>query len=267
MGLTYFYLAAQFEDKYATYKRRFANMLPLKKDLKLVRQLHQKKFRTEHGLFFVEGKKMTEEAIGSAFELVALYTTDDSFVEKHKHAFRITAKEMEMMSALSNASQHLVVLKQPTHKAQLLKENVILVLDGIADPGNMGTIMRTADWFGIKSIVCTSDSVEVYNPKVVQSTMGSIFRMKVVYESMVDLKEFLKQSDFHAIGADMQGKNLFDYSFPKKVAIVLGSESHGLRSEMRELLNDYITIKGAEAAESLNASVAAGIIMAEWFRK
>lgn len=242
-------------------------MLPLKKDIKLVRQLHQKKFRAEHGLFFVEGKKMTEEAIGSGYALVALYTTDDAFVEKHKHAFRITSKEMEMMSALSNASQHLAVLKQPVIKAPTITENMILVLDGIADPGNMGTIMRTADWFGISTIVCTADCVEIYNPKVVQSTMGSIFRLKVVYESMEGIKDILQQNNFKAVGADMHGKNLFEYTFPQNSAIVMGSESHGLRAEMRLLLNDYITIKGTEETESLNASVAAGIIMAEWFRK
>lgn len=242
-------------------------MLPLKKDLKLVRQLHQKKFRVEHRLFIAEGKKMVEEAMASDFKLVALYTTDNAFAVQHSTAMVVTTREMEMMSALSNSSQHLAVLQQKIFSLNDLPESLLLVLDGIADPGNMGTIIRTADWFGISTILCTDDCVDIYNPKVVQSTMGSIFRLKVMSAPLDEIRSILIKNEYHTTGADLQGTELFQYTFQKKTALVIGSESHGIRKEMKAHLNDCITIPGSGNAESLNASVAAGIIMAAWKRQ
>ncbi len=239
-------------------------MLPLKKDIKLVRQLHQKKFRVEHRLFIAEGKKMVEEAMASDFKLVALYTTDEAFATEHSTAMDVTTREMEMMSALATSSQHLAVLQQKIFSINDLSESLLLVLDGVADPGNMGTIIRTADWFGISTILCTDDCVDIYNPKVVQSTMGSIFRLKVISAPQDEIRSILIKNEYHTTGADLQGTQLFQYSFQQKTALVIGSESHGIRKEMKALLHDRITIPGSGNAESLNASVAAGIIMAAW---
>ncbi len=229
-----------------------------------MRQLHQKKFRNEHRLFIVEGKKMVEEAISSTYLVKSLYSTDEKFVLQHHNCSLITEREMNSISLLSSASQHLAVVHQSQMSTDEINDNFILVLDGIADPGNLGTIIRTADWFGFATIICSDDCVDLHNPKVVQSTMGSIFRMRILYQSHHEVKSTLSVNNFQIIGADLNGKNLFQYAFPNKTAMVIGSESHGIREAMQAILDDKITIVKSGKAESLNASVAAGIICAEW---
>jgi TrmH family RNA methyltransferase len=262
------YIAAQFrlENKYNI--ALFSKMLPLKKDIKLVRSLQQKKFRNEHNLFVVEGKKMVDEALSSRFKLHSLYSTDAEYhTDKCNHVNR---KEMEMMSSLSTASPYLAVLHKPSNTTQwpVATDNAVVVLDGIADPGNMGTILRTAEWFGLNQVFCTDDCVELYNPKVVQSTMGSLFRVHVHYASAEEIIAYLKENQYKPSGADMQGTSLYDYQFSTKEAIIIGSESHGIRATMRSALaNNYITIPKQGDAESLNASIATSIILSELFRQ
>lgn len=242
-------------------------MIPLKKDLKLVRTLQQKKFRKEHGLFIVEGKKMVEEAIGSSFSLHSLYTTDNAF--RTQKAILVNSKEMDMMSALHTPSDYLAVLHQKEDSLGKIEKpnSTVLLLDGIADPGNMGTILRSAEWFGIHTIFCTEDSVDLYNPKTVQSTMGSLFRVQVIYSTPKEIAVYLKENGYRLTGADMQGAPLYDFDFKQKDAIVIGSESHGIRPDMRSAIDSFITIPAGGKAESLNASVAASIILSEVFRK
>ncbi len=242
-------------------------MLPLKKDIKLVRSLHQKKFRNLNGLFLVEGLKMVEEAILSDFAVHSLYSTNESFCNLHSDCMKVTAKEMEQMTALSSPSAHLAVLHQKNQSIANSSGETIIVLDGISDPGNLGTILRTAEWFGVESIFCTPACVELYNPKVVQSTMGSLFRMKVIYAEITSMVEWLKSKDFVLIGAEMNGTNHFDFSFPQKNALVIGSESHGISDELNQHLKASITIQGKGRTESLNASIATSILLAELFRQ
>ncbi len=242
-------------------------MVPLKKDIKLVRSLQQKKFRNEHHLFVVEGRKMVEEALQSSFRLHSLYSTEMLFHPEKD--IPTNNKEMQMMSSLSTPSPYLAVLfkKENPLPAPTDLQQTVLILDGIADPGNMGTILRTAEWFGITHVFCTDDCVELYNPKTVQSTMGSLFRVNTVYASPQEIIDYLASNGFRLCGADMQGISLYEYSFQQKEAIVIGSESHGIRAEMRSGIDDnYITIPRKGNAESLNASVAASIILAEVFR-
>lgn len=241
-------------------------MLPFKKDLKLVKSLQQKKYRREHRLFVVEGKKMVEEALHSDFEVFAVYSTDEAWCTAHKGALPVSAREMGQMTALSSPSAHLAVLRMKEETVPFCRDEFLVALDGIQDPGNMGTIIRTADWFGIRTVLASSDSVELYNPKTIQSTMGSIYRMNVHSVELPIVLRELRDKDYRIIGADLRGENVFISSFPEvKSVLVIGSESHGIRPDITSLLTDTFFIPGDGGAESLNAAVAAGILMARKF--
>jgi TrmH family RNA methyltransferase len=236
----------------------------LKKDLKWVRSLQQKKFRSEYNCFVVEGRKGVEEGLKSSFVLLSAYTTDAEWAAAHDQAIVVSAREMEQMTGLSSPSSHLAVFQQHAFLPEWQAISSVLVLDGIADPGNMGTIIRTAEWFGIDCIVCTPDCVELFNPKVVQATMGSVFRMGVAMLTEDQIRQDLEANEFYVIAADLQGTHIYTFDFNQKVAIVIGSESHGVRPAMRSLVNEFVTIPGKGPAESLNASVAAAVFMSQW---
>jgi TrmH family RNA methyltransferase len=239
-------------------------IIALKKDIKWVRSLQQKKFRNESGCFGVEGRKGVEEGLQSFFKLHSLYTTDADWAATNKQAIAVSAKEMEQMSGLATPSAHLAVFHQHEQTPDWNNASTVLVLDGIADPGNMGTIIRTAEWFGINTILCTQDCVELYNPKVVQATMGSVFRMCVTAVSDDALQQLLKSNDYYVVAADLKGTNIYTFDFNQKTAIIIGSESHGVRPAMRSLVQEFVTIPGSGRAESLNASVAATVFMSQW---
>lgn len=247
---------AQFQSK----------MLPIKKDIKLVKSLSQKKFRNDLGLFLVEGKKMVEEALRSDFEIHSLYSTDEEWIIKHPYGMHVSKKEMEQISALSSPSSHLIVLKQSEIGLKQPVSGLQLFLDGVSDPGNLGTIIRTAEWFGVNSIICSEDCVEVFNPKVVQSTMGSLFRVRVIYTDLPSYSEKFIADGGVLFGADLAGENALQEKFSIKSALVIGSESHGIRPNMHRLISKKLFIPGNGKAESLNAAIAASILMAQWFR-
>lgn len=234
--------------------------------MKFLRSLHQKKFRNEAGLFIVEGRKMVEEAIKSNFKIHSIYTTDKDWNGGYPDTIAIGSKEMDSLSTLNTPAGYLAVVFQPESKEIVASDDFIFVLDGINDPGNLGTIIRTADWFGVKTLLCTADTVEVYNPKVVQSTMGSIFNVNVHYQTTQFITDWCSRNGYVLTGADMTGQDLFEISFPKKTAMVIGSESHGLRQEIKGSIGQFIHIPGKGKAESLNAAVAASIMVSQWFR-
>lgn len=238
-----------------------------KNTIKQVASLRQQKFRKELGLFVVEGRKIVEELLRSRFTVKALYATE-ACLDHFPQAETITKVQMAQMSGQDTPPGILAVVNIPKAQALSPSPRFILALDGIANPGNMGTIIRTAEWFGIRDIVCSPDCVEVWNPKVIQATMGSIFRANIVE---ADLSQFLpeQQRQGKAIyGALLEGENLFEMKDCKDGVIVIGSESHGIRKEVLPYLSHPITIPrvGASQTESLNASVAAAIIMAELTR-
>lgn len=241
-------------------------MLPFKKDIRFVKSLHMKKFRMQEKLFIVEGRKMVLEAIAVGHGVHSIYTTDDDFAAKHENTFLVNAREMEQMSSFSSPSPYLAVLSQRNHNGEALTGHDLLVLDGISDPGNFGTIMRTAEWFGISQLVCTGDCVELYNPKVVQASMGSILRMNAVYLNEEKIITLLQSANYEMVGAALGGAPLFQHVFERKTAVVIGSESHGIRPVIKNAMNVILGIPGSGHAESLNASVAAGIFLAELFR-
>ena len=236
----------------------------MKKDIKWVRALQQKKFRNESGCFVVEGRKGVEEGLKSSHVLHSVYTADADWASAHAQSIVVNTREMEQMSGLNTPSSHLAVFEQRAYVPDWQKTSSLLILDGIADPGNMGTIIRSAEWFGINCIVCTPDCVELYNPKVVQATMGSVFRMGVAMLTEEQIRRDLEANEFYVIAADLQGTNIYSFDFNQKVAMVIGSESHGVRPAMRSLINEFVTIPGNGAAESLNASVAAAVFMSQW---
>ena len=239
-----------------------------KNTVKFIQSLKQQKFRNEHQLFVVEGRKMVEELLHSDLETAQLFATERYLSEHRLQDDRletVTEVQMAQMSGQDTPPGVLAVVRIPKRDLPSKDESgMVLALDGIANPGNMGTIIRTAEWFGIKQIVCSEDCVESWNPKVIQATMGSIFRMKVVN---TDLERYLVQAKANGkaiFGALLDGENLFKKTSWEDGIIVIGSESHGIRSNVLPLITHPITIPRAEGSvtESLNASMATGIILA-----
>lgn len=241
-----------------------------KNTVKQVASLKMQKYRKETGLFVVEGRKMVEELLHSDFTMESLYATE-TFIAQHPHfvaAETVSESQMAQMSSHDTPSGLLAVARIPTGTRLSDSAPLVLALDGIANPGNMGTIIRTAEWFGINDIACSPDCVELWNPKVIQATMGSVFRIRLIYKDLPSFLNEKRQQGKAIMGALLEGKNLFEQRDKAQGVIVIGSESHGIRPEVLPYLTHPITIPRASgsATESLNAAVAAAIIMAELTR-
>lgn len=238
-----------------------------KNTIKLVRSLQQKKFRDELGLFVAEGEKCVEE-LKKSFSLVHLFDRDNA-----------TEREIEQMSGLRTPQGTIAVFrKQDLAQTPPLSceegQEVMLVLDGVQDPGNLGTIIRTADWFGISRIVCSEDTCDCYNPKVVQATMGSLARVKVHY---TDLQQWLTvQRSSHCnppaaiYGTMLEGNNIYEEHLHKPCIIVMGNEGNGISAQVRALVTHPVSIpsfRQGDHAESLNVSIATAITLSEFMRR
>ena len=233
-----------------------------KKWLKLVKSLHQKKYRNEHQLFFVEGKKGIEELLAAHFELEKLFVYEEFYHQFQQISTEIiTPSELKTISALKNPNGFLGVFKKPKSK-DISTNDWILALDDVRDPGNLGTIIRLCDWFGISDIVCSETTVDMFNPKVVQATMGSISRVNVLYTSLPD---FLSKSDMPIYGAYMEGIPVNQETFPQSGILVMGNEGNGISQKVEQLVKHEITIPqyGHSSAESLNVAMATGILLNE----
>ena len=239
-----------------------------KNEIKQVASLRQQKFRKSLGLFVVEGRKMTEELLRSPFKTEALYATA-ACLDLFPQATPVSEMQMAQMSGQDTPPGILAVVKIPERQQLSAHPRFILALDGIANPGNMGTLIRTAEWFGIRDIVCSTDCVEIWNPKVIQATMGSVFRNNVLEAELADFLDLQRQAGKAIYGALLEGENLFGMKEKTDGIIVIGSESHGIRRDILPHITRPVTIPrvGASQTESLNASVAAGIIMAELTRQ
>ena len=243
--------------------------------IKFIHSLKLKKFRDVHRLFIAEGIKIVSELLDSNIKVKELYVVKDFFKQKSNiQQYEVTEAELKKISFLSTPNKVIAVAEIPKH--DIGKENfssmLSIVLDDIQDPGNLGTIVRIADWFGIENIICSNNSVDVYNPKVVQATMGSIAHVKVHY---TDLREFFKsQKNTQSIktyGAVLNGENIYKRELSDKGLIVLGNESNGISDKLLPYITDKISIptfaaNKSQSAESLNVSIAAAIICSE-FRK
>lgn len=252
-----------------------------KADFKHIIALHQKKYRFMHSQFIVEGNKLVEDLLKSNFRINKIVAT--AFWTKNNHEFSnfisskfeidiLTEKDFERISQQTTPSGILAVVYNPIHIITNYKpkpNSLTLVLDNINDPGNLGTIIRIADWFGVETIICSEDTVDMYNHKVVQSTMGSIFRVKVIYTDLITfISENKNNQTFYA--AVMNGNNIYKMKFNSSSCIVIGNESHGVSEKISSLINNNITIpsfSSANGAESLNASIATGIICSEFVKQ
>jgi TrmH family RNA methyltransferase len=243
-----------------------------KSQINLLKSLQQKKFRREHGLFIVEGHKSITEFINSGYLVEAVYYTPsfDSKVLKLSQKINfceISVTDLEKISSLKTPQDALAVVKIPQWpilQQEQLKGKFSLVLDGVQDPGNMGTIIRIADWFGIDNIICSDDTVDAYNPKVVQACMGSLARVKVHYTS---LTEFLSKIELPVFGAMLDGENIYSTDFGKEGLIVMGNEGNGLRPDIQKMVNKAVTIPRIGKAESLNVAIATALFCSEITRK
>lgn len=238
-----------------------------KRIIKQIASLRQQKFRKELGLFIVEGRKMTEELLRSDFETIGLYATE-AFLSDYpafSEAETVSEVQMQQMSGQDTPPGILAVVRIPKQGEIKTTSRLVLALDGIANPGNMGTLVRTAEWFGIRDVVCSSDCVELWNPKVVQATMGSLFRVKVWETDLVTYLQKAKAEGKAVYGALLEGENLFQMQAKPEGILVIGSESHGIRTEVLPCITHPITIPrvGGSVTESLNAAVAGAILMAE----
>ncbi|MCT2409098.1 RNA methyltransferase [Chryseobacterium antibioticum] len=235
--------------------------------IKILQSLDKKKFRQKYNLFLVEGNKIISELPESNFKVKEIFSTDPQKLDrKDIPVIQITENELKKISFLKTPKDSVAVcyLSEEEKKED---KNVQLVLDGIQDPGNLGTIIRLADWFGIEQIICSEDTVDFYNPKVIQATMGSFTRVNIVY---TDLVEYLSKTENMNIGTDMEGENIYTFERPEKINLILGNEGNGMRPETEKLLQKCITIPRfgkSQSTESLNVSMAAGIILGQLFSK
>jgi TrmH family RNA methyltransferase len=238
---------------------------------KFIKSLQLKKNRVAHGLFLVEGDKLFRELIHSSFEIEEIYATK-SWLANNQHLISnnpyvtISEKELSSTSSFKTPQEVIALVKQ---KSAVLSNNYqqpIIALDNIQDPGNLGTIIRTMDWFGFENLVCSPNCVELYNPKVVQASMGSIFRINTSYQ---ELPSFLAkhQQQFNIYGAVLDGENCFENKLQKENTILLmGNESNGISQNLYPFISHKITIPKFGHAESLNVAIATSIFCAEFVR-
>ncbi len=237
-----------------------------KSELKIITSLQQKKYRTKHGLFVAEGFKVVDELLQSDLVLRKLYTMQDDFSdvseEKKQH---ITEAELKKMSFLKTPNKCLALFEIPD-SSSIDDNGLVVALDDIRDPGNLGTIIRLCDWFGIAQLVCSKETVDCFNPKVVQASMGSITRVKISYQ---DLEDFLKASDLPIYGAFMDGVNVYQSSLPEQAILVMGNEANGIAQTTEQLIQERISIPRfgkLKQTESLNVATATAILLSEFRR-
>lgn len=239
-----------------------------KSQIKFINSLSQKKYRQKHRMFLVEGKKAVSELLASQLRLHHLFTTEDIFEVPLDKKGLISITDLKKISQMSTPQTVLAVFEFPEPE-DLKEEGLILALDGIQDPGNLGTIIRMCDWFGIKQLLCAEGTVDCYNPKVVQATMGSISRVNILY---LDLAECLKniRNDFPVYGSFLEGENIYAEELPAEGIIVMGNEANGISEQVELQIKNRLTIPQfgkSHDTESLNVATATAIVLSEFRRR
>jgi RNA methyltransferase, TrmH family len=251
-----------------------------KSQVKFISSLHQKKFRKEHGLFIAEGEKVCKELMESGWPVHSLFMTGEFRNEIYNGWNQKTRpeicslKELEKISALSTPQQIIAIAEIPVHEfsAAVLNGTLTLMLDDIRDPGNLGTIIRIADWFGINHVICSESCADAYNPKTVQATMGSLFRVKIYYESLEDVLQKAAANKLPVFGTVLDGSDIYAAPLSSAGIILIGSESHGISEALLPHLTHKIFIPSFSKArvgkaDSLNAAMAAAIVCSEFRRR
>lgn len=237
-----------------------------KNQLKFIRSLKKKKFRQTHQLFLAEGIKVVEELIKSPFVVHQLYATESYSNPLNAADIQlISDKELSLVSDFSSPNQILGIFEIPKSK-DLVKQGVTIVLDEINDPGNLGTIIRLCDWFGVRQLVCSENTVDCYNQKVVQASMGSLTRVSVNY---VDLISYLANEKRTIYGTFLKGEDIYTSKLEKNAVIILGNEANGISKEIEQLVHKKITIPQfgeQQSTESLNVAMSTAIILSEFKR-
>lgn len=250
-----------------------------KNKIKFIQSLARKKSRDQENVFLVEGNKMVAEAISSNLNVKLVAGTTSFFTEYNigqaqaNEIIECTAEEIKKASLLKNPQQALAVVEKPSKQLNFgeLTQEFSLALDFIQDPGNLGTIIRIADWFGIKNILCSTDTVDCYNPKVIQASMGAIFRVQIHY---VDLSEIIvqaQQNQLPVFGTFLEGNNIYTEHLPKKGILVMGNEGNGISPTIEKKIQNKIHIPSFQTeqagSESLNVATATAICCSEFKRR
>ena len=235
-----------------------------KNHLKLITSLSQKKYRHKYKLFVVEGMKVVQEFLNSSYELEILFSTESSF--SYLDSFiEVSEQELKKISSLKTPNKVVALFKIPVEKNSN-SSGLIVALDAINDPGNLGTIIRLCDWFGIDQLLCSKETVDCYNTKVVQSSMGSLTRVAISY---IDLKEYLTSVSIPVFIADMDGDNIYEMKPPTSAVLVMGNEANGISNSIKQIVSTKITIPrygNSQLTESLNVATATAILLSEFRR-
>ena len=237
-----------------------------KNQAKYIRQLEQKKYRQRENAFVAEGPKVVGDLLQCGFQPRLLVATDSwQQTVGRTDVVRVSDEELRKVSFLQHPQQVLAVFPIPENTSVVLEEKLYLALDGVQDPGNLGTIIRIADWFGIDTIFCSRDTADAWNPKVVQATMGSIARVHIIY---IDLEELLTRTTLPVYGTLLDGSNIYSEPLTPHGIIVMGNEGNGISEAIRKIINRKLLIPAfREGAESLNVAIATAITCSEFHRR
>jgi len=236
-----------------------------------IKQLHDKKYRQKTGFFLVEGEKSIVETINSDYQISEILATKD-FLNKYRQIINskqirteaVEQGELENVSTMESNSAAIAIVKQKGNQAIKPDSNeIILALDNIRDPGNLGTIIRIADWYGIRKIIAAIGTVDFYNPKVISATKGSFTRIQLSY---VDLKTFLPTTKVPVLGTFLDGENVHTLDFPTNGILLMGNESNGINREIEKIVTQKITIPAYGQTESLNVAIATAVCLDNWKR-
>ncbi len=236
-----------------------------KNQIKLIKSLSQKKFRTQYGLFTVEGIKGITEFLNSDYKVHHIYATDPIFDIDSERLSIISEQDLKRISSLKSPNTALGVFRIPEPKV-VNTTGLVVALDAVRDPGNLGTIIRLCDWYGITELICGNDTVDCYNTKVVQASMGSLTRVNVSYQ---DIKSFLSNESIVSFGTFLNGENIYEVVLPDQGVIIMGNEANGISHDIETLVNRRITIPqfgNIKATESLNVATATAIVLSEFRR-
>lgn len=233
-----------------------------KKDKNFIENLKKKKYREQYNMFIVEGKKAIGEFLKSSFSVESIYATQNIWSDVDPKKIKIVSKEeLNTISSLKNPDEGVGIFHMKNNN-DIIPSRITIALDNVRDPGNLGTIIRLCDWYDIKQIVCSQGCVECYNPKVVQSTMGSLSRVNITY---TNLGEYLKSNPCQKLACTLNGKNIYEEKIEGNAIVVMGNEANGISEDIVELCDQKITIPqmGEQTAQSLNVSIATAIVVSK----
>lgn len=242
-----------------------------KRKIKYFKSLQLKKYRIQERMFLVEGSKGVTEALGSKFKVKHLLATesflstcDSTKISRAEEVLEASEKDLEQVGSFKSNNAAIAVVEMPENHGDFIpKSGLVLALDDVRDPGNLGTIIRIADWYGIKDIICSEETADVFNPKVVNATMGSFTRVNIHYQNLM---ETLAKTGLPVYGALLSGESIYDKKLAQNGIVLMGNESKGISDDLLPLVSKPIKIPGRGGAESLNVAIATAVVLDNFFR-